>query len=101
MVTMNALPLAAAGAVALVLAGAAPAQTAPSISTRADAAIGCDWTREVAPDRVRSPVQMDVHAAYRIFALASDGTVGYRVRGEFPYAAFLSYTVYDGTLLHA
>jgi hypothetical protein len=61
----------------------------------------CKWKAELAPDRVRSPVQMDIHAAYRIFGFKSDGTVGYRVRGAFPYAAFLSYTIYDGPLLHS
>lgn len=46
---------------------------------------------------------MDIHAGYRIFVFQSDGTVGYRLRAEFPYAAFLSFTVYNGAdaLLHA
>jgi hypothetical protein len=37
---------------------------------------------------------MDIHAGYRIFVFESDGTVGYKVRGEFPHAAFLSFTIY-------
>lgn len=63
----------------------------------------CPWQASLAPEVVRSPVQMDVHAAYRIFAFTSDGSVGYRVRGEFPFAAFLSFTTYDGAdgLLYA
>lgn len=62
----------------------------------------CKWTLSVAPDTVRSPVQMDIHAAYRIFVFKSDGTVGYRVRGEYPFAAFLSFTTYNhGGVLHA
>ena len=89
------------GMLALVLAGAGSAQAVSTIAPSIDGAIGCEWTRETAPDRVRSPVQMDVHAAYRIFVFKSDGTTGYRIRSEFPYAAFLSYTVYDKTLVHA
>ena len=89
---------------AVLLAFVRPAVAGPvaptSASPSADA-VTCDWTRETAPDRVRSPVQMDIHAAYRIFVFESDGTVGYRVRGEFPYAAFLSYTIYDKALVHA
>ncbi len=63
----------------------------------------CQWRLELAPDAVRSPVQMDIHAGYRIFPFKSDGTVGYTVRGRFPFAAFLSFTIYnaDGGLLHA
>lgn len=64
---------------------------------------GCQWLAEVAPDVVRSPVQMDIHAAYRIFAFQSDGTIGYTLRAKFPYAAFESFTVYNGAngLLYA
>ncbi len=62
----------------------------------------CQWRPELAPNAVRSPVQMDIHAAYRIFVFQSDGTVGYTLRGQFPFAAFLSFTVYSGGgLLHA
>lgn len=63
----------------------------------------CQWSLELAPDAVRSPVQMDIHAGYRIFVFKSDGTVGYTLRGRFPFAAFLSFTIYnaDGGLLHA
>lgn len=60
----------------------------------------CRWV-EKAPDWVRSPIQMDIHAGYRIFAFYSDGTIGYRVRGEFPYAAFMSFTIYDNAFLYA
>ena len=56
----------------------------------------CKWQAEPHPDHVRSPVQMDIHAGYRIFAFHSDGTIGYRLSGEFPYAAFLSFTTYNG-----
>ena len=60
----------------------------------------CQWRIELAPDAVRSPVQMDIHAGYRIFVFQSDGTVGYTLRGRFPFAAFLSFTIYnpDGAL---
>lgn len=98
---MKALQFTVAGLLALTVAGVAPAQTTSSIEPRRNAATVCEWTREVAPDSVRSPVQMDIHAAYRIFGFKSDGTVGYRIRSDFPFAAFLSYTIYDGTLLHA
>jgi len=60
----------------------------------------CRWV-EKAPDWVRSPIQMDIHAGYRIFVFYSDGTIGYRVRGEFPYAAFMSFTIYDNAYLYA
>jgi hypothetical protein len=99
---MRIVRFALAGTLALLLPFALPAAAQrglPGVVSSAEA-LTCDWTREVAPDRVRSPVQMDVHAAYRIFALKSDGTIGYRVRGEFPFAAFLSYTVYDGTRVY-
>jgi hypothetical protein len=100
---MKIMQSAAAGMLASLFAWALPAHAGPASPGSASPSqdtIGCGWTREVAPDRVRSPVQMDLHAAYRIFAFKSDGTVGYRVRSEFPYAAFLSYTIYDGTLVH-
>lgn len=73
---------------------------APDRQYRAADANSCQWV-EKAPDRVRSPIQMDIHAGYRIFVFQSDGTIGYRVRGEFPFAAFLSFTIYDGVMLHA
>ncbi|MBD0369241.1 MAG: hypothetical protein ICV60_00190 [Pyrinomonadaceae bacterium] len=38
---------------------------------------------------------MDTHAAYAIYAFKTDGTISLQVKGQFPYAAFLSYTVYD------
>lgn len=98
---MKALQSTVAGLLALILAGVAPAQTTSSIEPRRNAATVCEWTREVAPDSVRSPVQMDIHAAYRMFAFKSDGSIGYRIRSEFPFAAFLSYTIYDGTLVHS
>ena len=98
---MKALQSTVAGLLALILAGVAPAQTTSSIEPRRNAATVCEWTREVAPDSVRSPVQMDIHAAYRMFAFKSDGSIGYRIRSKFPFAAFLSYTIYDGTLVHS
>jgi hypothetical protein len=70
------------------------------ISSQAPDPISCTWTAELAPEVVRSPVQMDTHAAYRIFVFRSDGTVGYRLRSEFPYAAFLSFAVYQDTLVY-
>lgn len=63
--------------------------------------LSCKWQAEPAPDHVRSPIQMDLHAAYRIFAFNSDGTISYRIRGEFPYAAFLSFTIYKDALVYA
>jgi len=95
---MKVLQTAVVGILTLVFASSPPAQSkggSSSVAARIAGANSCEWTREVAPDRVRSPVQMDIHAAYRIFAFQSDGTIGYRVRGEFPYAAFLSYTIYN------
>ncbi len=56
----------------------------------------CRWF-DVAPDVVRTPVQMDIHAAYRLFVFNSDGTIGYRVRARYPFAAFLSFTTYTGS----
>jgi hypothetical protein len=61
----------------------------------------CEWV-PVAPDVVRSPVQMDIHAGYLLFVFKSDGTVGYRLRGRFPFSAFMSFTIYhEHGLLHA
>ncbi|MGE5171983.1 MAG: hypothetical protein ACM3JC_16595 [Rudaea sp.] len=101
---MKALQSVAGGMAALFFACALPAHGdsgRASASAPIAGATACEWTRELAPDRVRSPVQMDLHAAYRIFAFKSDGSVGFRVRSQFPYAAFLSYTVYDQALVHA
>ena len=56
----------------------------------------CAWV-DVVPDVVRTPIQMDVHAAYRLFVFKSDGTIGYRVRARYPFAAFLSFTTYMGS----
>ncbi len=77
---------------ALILGGAAPAR-----------AENCQWQLSVAPNVVRFPVQMDIHAAYRMFVFQSDGTVGYRLRGDFPFAAFMSFTTYNAAhpLLYA
>jgi hypothetical protein len=77
-----------------------PGAVAPNAAAR-HRAIDCEWNADIARDWVRSPVQMDIHAGYRIFVFHTDGTIGYRLRGEFPYAAFLSFTIYDGTLLYA
>jgi hypothetical protein len=101
--SMKVLQSAAVGILTLVFASSLAAQSNPgssSIAPRIADANSCLWQAELAPDQVRSPVQMDIHAAYRIFALQSDGTIGYRVRGEFPYAAFLSYTIYNDVLLY-
>jgi hypothetical protein len=70
------------------------AQSSPGVES-------CPWTAEIARDWVRSPVQMDIHAGYRIFAFQSDGTIGYRIRGEFPFAAFMSFTIYHQFLVYA
>lgn len=99
---MKVLQCAAVLVLTLMFAYSAPAQRKPgssSVAPLADAD-SCQWV-EKAPDWVRSPVQMDIHAGYRIFAFQSDGTIGYRVRGEFPYAAFMSFTIYDHALLYA
>jgi hypothetical protein len=102
--TMKIRQRAAIGMAALVFASALPAQrlTGPSsIGGRMTDANSCKWTHEVAPDRVRTPVQMDIHAAYRLFAFKSDGSIGYRVSSAFPHAAFLSYTLYKDALVYA
>jgi hypothetical protein len=62
--------------------------------------VNCDW-RETAPNAVRSPIQMDTHAGYRTFVFKTDGSIGLRVHGEFPHAAFLSFTVYDNGIVHS
>jgi hypothetical protein len=101
---MRLLESTAVGILTLIFAASLPAQgIAGSSSNGAGGAHAksCEWTRQLAPDRVRSPVQMDIHAAYRIFACKSDGSVGYRVRSEFPHAAFLSYTLYKDALVRA
>ena len=101
---MKVFQSAAVGILTLFFASSLPAQSNPgssSIAPRITDANSCLWQAELAPDRVRSPVQMDIHAAYRIFAFQSDGTIGYRVSGEFPYAAFLSYTIYNDALVYA
>lgn len=56
----------------------------------------CDWPALLAPNTVRSPVQMDTHAAYAMypFAVPEDATV-LRIQGEFPFAAFLAFAIYD------
>jgi hypothetical protein len=102
-ISMKVLQSKAVGILALVFASSLPAQSNPgssSIAPRIADASSCLWQAELAPDQVRSPVQMDIHAAYRIFAFKSDGTIGYKVRGEFPYAAFLSYTIYKDALVY-
>jgi hypothetical protein len=101
---MKILQSAAIGMAALVFASALPGQRLagpPSMGGGMTDATSCKWTHEIAPDRVRSPVQMDIHAAYRIFAFKSDGSIGYRVRSQFPHAAFLSYTLYKDALVYA
>lgn len=76
---MKILRCAAVGMFVLVFASALPAQRLTGPSTIGEGmtdANSCKWTHEIAPDRVRSPVQMDIHAAYRIFAFKSDGSIG-------------------------
>jgi hypothetical protein len=65
------------------------------VATAPAGADTCHWQLSVAPNVVRFPIQMDIHAGYRMFAFQSDGTVGYRVRGAFPFAAFMSFTTYN------
>lgn len=60
----------------------------------------CDWN-EKAPTEVRSPIQMDIHAGYRTFVFKTDGTIGLRLHGEYPHAAFVSFTVYDNGIVHS
>lgn len=55
----------------------------------------CQWQKVLAPVEVRFPVQMDMHAAYAIYAFETDGSIAFNIAGQFPYAAFLSYTTYD------
>jgi hypothetical protein len=73
------------------------------VATAPAGADSCPWRLSLAPNVVRFPVQMDTHAAYRIFVFQSDGTVGYWLRGEFPFAAFMSFTTYNAAdpLLYA
>ncbi len=99
---MRALQLAAIGILFSVCGPLLAAQSS-RMSQVNGGANSCQWQAAVAPDVVRSPVQMDIHAAYRIFAFQSGGTLGYTLRGQFPYAAFLSFTVYNGAdaLLHS
>ena len=77
-----------------------PALHSSSVEDDRGQANTCRWTAEVAPNVVRSPIQMDIHAAYRIFVFYSDGGVGYRLRSEFPYAAFLSFATYKDALVY-
>lgn len=56
----------------------------------------CDWPAVAAPNTVRSPVQMDTHAAYAMYPFAVPATdTALRIQGEFPFAAFLSFGIYD------
>jgi hypothetical protein len=90
---MKVLHSVAVGILTLVFPCSLAAQSSPSVES-------CRWNAEIARDWVRSPVQMDIHAGYRIFVFHSDGTIGYRIRGEYPYAAFMSFTIYDNALLY-
>jgi hypothetical protein len=110
---MKTSQLATAGLLAFVFASSLAAQSDRSRSQRPAAATkavlaaesnsSCRWSFSTAPNLVRSPIQMDIHAAYRMFVFESDGSAGYRVRGQFPFAAFMSFGVYNGAngLLHA
>ncbi len=84
---MRVLELAAVAILLLVFVCPLPAQSS------------CPWNAEIAVNGVRFPVQMDTHAGYRIFAFQSDGTIGYRLRGEFPYAAYMNFTIYEDRML--
>jgi len=63
-----------------------PAQAQPEV---------CRWQEVVEPDKIRFPVNMDTHAAYAIYVFGATGDFGLNVTGDFPYAAFLSFTTYQ------
>jgi hypothetical protein len=76
---------------AAVPAQSALCQSAPTQAT------GCQWQKVLAPTVTKFPVQMDTHAAYAIYAFQSDGTFALNIEGRFPFAAYLSFTTYDGS----
>ncbi len=57
----------------------------------------CNWPAVDAPDTVRSPVQMDTHAAYALypFVVPAQNSTALRIQGTFPFAAFLAFAIYD------
>ena len=63
----------------------------------------CQWTLLDEPDPavgVRAPVQFDTHAAYAfyLFMLSqSDGRTALKLEGDFPFAAYFGFTIYDGS----
>jgi hypothetical protein len=63
----------------------------------------CQWTLLAEPDPevgVRAPVQFDTHAAYAfyLFRLSqSDGRTALKLEGDFPFAAYFGFTIYDGS----
>lgn len=59
--------------------------------------VQCDWPAVEAPTFVRSPMQMDTHAAYAMyrFTIPAENTTALRIQGQFPFAAFLAFAIYD------
>src|ERR1041384_865054 len=55
----------------------------------------CPWQETIAPNEIRFPINMDTHAAYAIYVFRADDRVGLNITGDFPYAAFLSFTTYS------
>jgi hypothetical protein len=63
----------------------------------------CRWTLLDEPDPavgVRVPSQLDMHAAYAFYLFelaATQDRLALRFEGEFPFAAYMGYTIYDGS----
>jgi hypothetical protein len=57
----------------------------------------CAWPAVATPTVVRFPTQADTHAAYVMypFAVPAQNTTALRIQGEFPFAAFLAFAIYD------
>ena len=57
----------------------------------------CAWPAVATPTVVRFPTQADTHAAYLMypFAVPAQNTTVLRIQGEFPFAAFLAFAIYD------
>ena len=63
----------------------------------------CQWTLLDEPDPavgVRAPVQFDTHAAYALYLFIlsqSDERTALKLEGDFPFAAYFGFTIYDGS----
>lgn len=80
----------------LILAALLISAQAGGLSAQAQAPpASCNWEKVLQPNEVRFPVQMDTHAAYALYAFKTDGSIALNIEGQFPYAAFLSFTTYD------